>query len=191
MLDDKPAAGGDPHADYVPAAGWLHTVTKAGALAGGFVFVAMTVMLVVTIVSRKLFGWQVPGDVEIVQMGAAFAAAPFFAWCHLMRGEVKVDFATNHLPKAWIDALDGLGSLLVGALGAILAWRTAALAVATMRSGELSAILGWPVWVAQVLMVPGLVLLAVVGVHEGIRGFGFCKTPKLAVPTLGRVENLQ
>jgi TRAP-type C4-dicarboxylate transport system permease small subunit len=159
----------DAHDSFAPNGNWLHAIVRAGALAGGAVFLVMTAMLVVTIVSRKLFAWQVPGDVELVQMGAAFAAAPFFAWCHLVRGEVKVDFATNHLPKKWIAGLDALGSVLVGLFGSVLAWRTAVLAIGTVKGGEMSAILGWPVWVAQALMVPGLALLGLVGFYEAFR----------------------
>jgi len=31
--------------------------------------------------------------------------------------------------------------------------------------GETSAVLGWPVWLAQALMVPGFVLLALAGFY--------------------------
>lgn len=188
MSGNLQSSSGVP-AEFVPADGWLTALAKAGALAGGFVFIAMTVMLVITIVTRKLFAWQVSGDVEIVQMGAALASAYFFAWCHLMRGEVKVDFATNHLRQSWIAALDAIGSLLVAAFGAVLAWRTGALALASWRSGELSAILSWPVWLVQALMVPGFVLLALVGIQEAMRSFGAHKDLPRSIVTHGRLEN--
>lgn len=188
-MSDELQSSANSSPELVPAAGWLTALAKAGALAGGFIFIAMTVMLVVTIVTRKLFAWQVPGDVEIVQMGAALASSYFFAWCHLMRGEVKVDFATNHLRQSWISALDGMGSLLVATLGAVLAWRTGALALATWKSGELSAILSWPVWLVQALMVPGFVLLALVGLHEAARSFGTCTRGTRPVAAHGRLEN--
>ena len=44
-----------------------------------------------------------------------------------------------------------------------IAWRTAAGALSCKEVGETSAILGWPVWIAQALMVPGFVMLAVAG----------------------------
>ena len=56
--------------------------------------------------------------------------------------------------------MDAFGSLLVGLFGALIAWRTAAGALAVKEVGETSAILGWPVWIAQGLMVPGFVMLA-------------------------------
>lgn len=162
---------GPQHTATAVQAGWVYKLVRAGALMGGFVFLAMVGMLIVTIVGRKLFNWQVPGDVELVQMGAAFASAPFFAWCHLERGDVKVDFLTQKLPLRWINVLEALGSMAVGLFGALMAWRTLALAISTAQGGEISPILGWPAWYAQALMVPGFVLLALAGFYSGIRFF--------------------
>ena len=143
----------------------LLLLSKYVAIAGGLVFVAIVAMEIVSIVGRKLFSWTVPGDVELLQMGAAFASAAFFAYCHMVRGDVKVDFFTAHLAPRKVAWLDGLGSLLVGAFGALIAWRTAAGALSIKEVGETSAILGWPVWIAQALMVPSFALLAVAGFY--------------------------
>ena len=117
-------------------------------------------MELVSIVGRKLFAWTVPGDVEILQMCAAFASATFFAYCHMVNGDVKVDFFTHNLAPVKVALLDAAGSLLVGTFGAVLTWRTAAGAWSLEEVGETSAILGFPVWIAQGLMVPGFALLA-------------------------------
>jgi TRAP-type mannitol/chloroaromatic compound transport system permease small subunit len=143
----------------------LLAVSKYIAIAGGLVFVAMVVMEIVSIVGRKVFSWTVPGDVELLQMGAAFASAAFFAYCHMMRGDVKVDFFTHNLGTRKVAALDALGSLLVGFFGALIAWRTTAGALGIKEVGETSAILGFPVWVAQALMVPSFALLAIAGFY--------------------------
>ena len=148
-----------------PGGRFLTVVSKYVAIAGGLVFVAMVVMEIVSIVGRKLFSWTVPGDVELLQMGAAFASATFFAYCHLVRGDVKVDFFTAHLAPGKAALLDALGSLLVGLFGALIAWRTAVGALAIKEVGETSAILGFPVWVAQALMVPSFALLAIAGFY--------------------------
>ena len=57
-----------------------------------------------------------PGDVELLQMCAAFASSAFFAYCHLANGDVKVDFFTHSLSPRVVAALDCVGSLLVGAV---------------------------------------------------------------------------
>ena len=143
----------------------LLQASRALAIAGGLVFVALVAMEIVSIVGRKLFSWTVPGDVEVLQMCAAFASATFFAYCHLVGGNVKVDFFTHSLAPRNVARLDAFGSLLVGAFGALIAWRSAAGALSIREVGETSAILGWPVWIAQALMVPGFVMLALAGFY--------------------------
>ena len=144
---------------------FLLSVSKYLAIAGGLVFVGLVVMSIVSITGRKLFSWPVPGDVELLQMCAAFAASAFFAYCHLVNGDIKVDFFTHNLAPRKVAALDALSSFLVGTFGALIAWRTAAGALAIKEVGETSAVLGFPVWIAQALMVPSFVLLAVAGFY--------------------------
>ena len=145
---------------------WLEFACKAAAIAGALVFVALVAMSIVSISGRKLFSAPVPGDVELLQLCAAFAASTFFAWCHLNHGDVKVDFFTEWLATSTVHALDSFGSLLVAAFGALVAWRTAAGALSLQATGETTMILGLPVWLGQALMVPGFVLLALAGLHR-------------------------
>lgn len=139
------------------------------ALGGGLVFIGLVAMSIVSIVGRKVASAPVPGDVELLQMCAAFASASFFAWAHLNRGDVKVDFFTQHLKEVTIRRLDGVGSLLVGLFGALIAWRTFVGAMNVREYEETSPILGLPLWIAQMLMVPGFVLLALAGFYMASR----------------------
>jgi TRAP-type C4-dicarboxylate transport system permease small subunit len=150
---------------YGPGGRMLLATTKYLAIAGGLVFVGLVIMSIVSITGRKLFSWPVPGDVEILQMCAAFASSCFFAYCHMINGDVKVDFFTHNLAPAKVRSLDAFGALMVGLFGTLIAWRTAAGAIAVKDVGETSAILGWPVWIAQGLMVPGFALLAAAGFY--------------------------
>jgi len=133
------------------------------------VFVALVIMSIVSITGRKVFSWPVPGDVEVLQMCAAFASSCFFAYCHLINGDVKVDFFTHNMARRKVEAMDAFGSLLVGLFGALIAWRTLVGAIGIKDVGETSAILGWPVWIAQGLMVPGFLLLAAAGFYTFMR----------------------
>jgi len=154
-----------PDSSFGPGGRALVATARGLAIAGGLVFVALVAMEIVSIVGRKLFAWSVPGDVEMLQMCAAFASASFFAYCHLAGGDVKVDFFTHNLPPRTVALLDAVGSLLVGLFGTVIAWRSAAGALSVREVGETSAILGVPVWIAQALMVPGFVLLAAAGFY--------------------------
>ncbi|MFO1323701.1 MAG: TRAP transporter small permease [Burkholderiales bacterium] len=165
MQEPLPINPVDPGAGFGPGGRKLLAACKYLAIAGGLVFVGLVVMSIVSITGRKLISTPVPGDVEILQMCAAFASSCFFAYCHMTNGDVKVDFFTHNLSQRKVQSMDAFGSLLVGLFGALIAWRTAAGALNVKEVGETSAILGWPVWIAQALMVPGFALLAAAGLY--------------------------
>jgi TRAP-type C4-dicarboxylate transport system permease small subunit len=164
----EPIPGAPPGAatlNFGPMGQLLFNASKVSAITGGLIFVAIVIMSIVSIVGRKLWAAPVPGDVEVLQMAAAFASASFFAYCHLNGGDVKVDFFTAKASPATVHRLDAFGSLLVGVFGALITWRAGAGALAIKAAGETSMILGWPVWIAQVLMVPGFLLMALAGFY--------------------------
>ncbi|WP_077036580.1 TRAP transporter small permease [Pelomonas sp. KK5] len=153
----------------LPTGRWGHalaTTCRAFAIFGALVFVAIVVMSVVSISGRKLFSQPIPGDVEMLQMCAAFASACFFAWCHLSGSDVKVDFFTAKLSPRIVHALDAFGSLLVALFGAVIAWRSAAGALVVREAGEHSMLVDWPLWMPQMAMVPGFALLALAGLYR-------------------------
>lgn len=143
----------------------LLRVSRFAAIGGAMIFVALIVMSVISIVGRKLFGFVVPGDVEILEMGAAFGSSTFFAYCHLTQSDIKVDFFTHRMARHKIALLDACGSLMIGLFGALIAWRTAVGALSLEAVGETSDILDFPLWIAQGLMVPGFALLSVAGFY--------------------------
>lgn len=155
----------DPSERFGPTGRVLLSVCKIAAVAGSLVFAVLVAMSIVSITGRKIWSAPVPGDVELLQLCSAFAAASFFAYCHLNHGDVKVDFFTDRLPMRAVHSLDAIGSLLVGLFGALIAWRTGAGAGMLQAAGETSMILGLPLWIGEALMVPGFVLLALAGFY--------------------------
>lgn len=107
---DKPAAepSAADMAAFGPGGRALLAVSKWLAVAGGLVFVGLVAMSIVSITGRKLFSWPIPGDVEVLQMCAAFASSCFFAYCHMANGDVKVDFFTHNLAPRKVAAMDTL-----------------------------------------------------------------------------------
>jgi TRAP-type C4-dicarboxylate transport system permease small subunit len=152
-----------------PLARWgtcCSSASKLAAISGGLIFVAIVVMSIISIVGRKLWAAPVPGDVEMLQMAAAFASASFFAYCHMNGGDVKVDFFTAKASPATVHRLEAFGSSAGGSGGCLdhLARRRAG-ALGIKEAGETSMILGWPVWIAQMLMLPGFLLMALAGFY--------------------------
>ncbi|WP_441251896.1 TRAP transporter small permease [Tardiphaga sp. 71_E8_N1_1] len=154
---------------FGPVGNVLLGICKVVACIGGLVMVGITCLSIVSIVGRKLAATPIQGDVEILQMIAAPAIACFFAYCHMIGGDVKVDFIAERFSKQIQDILDGLGSFLLALVAALLAWRTGAGAVALHESGETSALLAWPMWISQALLVPGFALQAIVGLYMSFR----------------------
>lgn len=150
----------------------LHALSKAFALAGGVLFIALIAMSLVSIVGRKLFSLPVPGDFEVLQMGAAVATASFFAYCQMTDSHLRVDFFTTWMPPRVRAALDGLAALMMATVALLLAWRTAAGALSSHASGEVSLMLGWPGWIAIALIVPSLLLFALTSGYTAVRRLG-------------------
>ncbi|MCX7157411.1 MAG: TRAP transporter small permease [Rhodocyclales bacterium] len=165
MQEPKPPTPFALKDSFGPGGKLLLAVARLMAIIGGLVFVGLVIMSVISIVGRKTVGFVVPGDVEVLQMMAACASASFFPYCHLIHGDVKVDFFTHNLPQKTLWIMDAIGSLLIGLVGALIAWRAWAGAMMVMDSGETSMILQWPVWIPQALMVPGFVMLAIAGAY--------------------------
>jgi TRAP-type C4-dicarboxylate transport system permease small subunit len=164
----EPISGSPPDAalaKFGPVGRRLLALSKIASIAGGMVFVGLVIMSIVSIIGRKLFSAPVPGDVELLQICSAFAASTFFAYCHLNGGDVKVDFFTANARASRVHLLDAIGSTLVGLFGALIAWRALAGALTVKEAGETTMILGLPLWIGQILMVPGFVLLALAGLY--------------------------
>lgn len=158
--------GMPPFAD--PYGRALGRTSLALAIIGVGIICALAAMLCVTIVARKLFGWQVTGDYELVQVFAAVSMSMLFPWCHLTGGNVIVDLLTAGLPHNVNRFLDRVGSLLLGLMALVLAWRTGLLVEQTLARGTFTPLLAWPVWIPQALMIPGLLLTFVVGVYLAV-----------------------
>ncbi|KAF0164236.1 MAG: hypothetical protein FD157_2190 [Rhodocyclaceae bacterium] len=157
----------------------LLAVSRALAYLGGTIMILLIAMSLISIVGRKLFSMPIPGDLEIMQMGAAVAAAMFFPWCQMNDAHVRVDFFTTGLPARVRAALDCIAALLLGAVMLLLSWRTTVAALASKQSGDSSVMLGLPQWIAEALIVPSLIVFALTGLYIARRRFWLaCKGPR-------------
>ncbi len=146
----------------------LHALSRVFALAGGAGFIALVLMSLVSIIGRKLAAAPVPGDIEILQMGGAVAAAAMLPLCEMERQHLRVDFFTTRLPLRARHWLDALSHLLLALVAAVVAWRTAAGALSLREAGESSMMLLWPVWTVVAALVPSFVLLAAAGLCNAV-----------------------
>jgi len=144
-------------------------VGAAVALATGF-------LTLVSVIMRSVWSQPIPGDVEMTQMGIAFAISMCLPYCQLQRGNIIVDFFTQSSSVATQKRLDAIGQLSLVLLYGLLAWRTSMGALSVREAGETTMIISLPMWWAYACLAPGLALAGWVALVQGV--FGPAKSPE-------------
>ena len=137
----------------------------------GLLLTVITLMTCASLIGRNTTGWTVAGDFELTGVAAGAAIALFMPWCQLQRGHVMVDFFTLRASRRTQQALDRLGALLMAAVMALMAWRTALGGLSAWHAHAGTMMLGFPEWVVYAAMVPALALSTVIALTQAVRGF--------------------
>ncbi len=140
----------------------LNRIAWGFAILGGVVALGLALMVVVSIAGRAAMAAPIAGDVELTQFGIALAISLSLPWCQLHGGNIMVDFFTQRLRPRRIAALDAFGALLLGAMAALLSWRSAVGAFESKQTFEATMILDLPMWWVYASLAPGLALAALV-----------------------------
>ncbi|KIL99216.1 TRAP dicarboxylate transporter DctQ subunit unknown substrate 3 [Paramagnetospirillum magnetotacticum MS-1] len=150
---------------------WLNRAAEAMAWTGGATLIAMVIMSLISIISRKLGFQPVNGDVEMMQMGNAIAAAAFIPLCTLRGDHLRVEFFTEGFRPKVKRRFDAVGDSLLALVLAVLAWRTGFQALDGQDTGEVSPLLAVPLWIPVMLMVPSLALTGICAIYRTIVEF--------------------
>jgi TRAP-type C4-dicarboxylate transport system permease small subunit len=145
----------------------LERTSRALALLGGAILVALTGIAVGSIGGR-LFGRPILGDFELVQLGCAVAIAFFLPYTQWRRANLIVDFFTVRASRRVQGAMDRVGSLILCAVMALLAWRVGVGALDLRSYQETSIILGLPTWWAYAAISPSFGLTSLVALYVAI-----------------------
>jgi TRAP-type C4-dicarboxylate transport system permease small subunit len=105
----------------------VERVARGLAYLGGFVLVAVALMVTASIIGRQFDGIAffrpVRGDYELVELGCVIAVCAFLPWCQLKRGHVAVDLVVQ-AGSPRVQAFSGLiGDALIAAVAFVMAWR--------------------------------------------------------------------
>lgn len=150
----------------------VRTLTTALALFAGLVLAGIAVLTVVSIVGRSLI-WAglspIPGDFELVEIGAAVAVFGFLPYCHLMRGHVTVDILVGRLPTPAFNLLTLLGDLTIAAIALVVAWRLWFGLLDRVAFNEQTMILGAPLWLGYAPAFAAAVWMVVVALFVLLR----------------------
>ena len=139
---------------------FLFVWSKLSALCGVIVLIGICIVSTVSIIGRWVFTKPLTGDVELVQIGCAWAIASFLPYAQLKKSHVIVDFFTLKAPRSVRKALDVCAALILAAVALLIAWRTYFGAVGAYSTKSTTMILGVPEWIAHLTITPGFLLLA-------------------------------
>ena len=103
----------------------LDGLSRAFAIVGAGVSLAVAVMVMVSIAGRSLAARPIPGDVELTQFGIALCISLCLPWAQVRRANIFVDFFTQRLADGVNRRFDAIGALLLAAMCLLLAWRSA------------------------------------------------------------------
>lgn len=151
---------------------WVGRLALALALTGGATLVAMIVLTVVSVTGRGMI-WAglgpVPGDYELVEMGAAFAIFAFLPWCQLQRGHVTVDLFLSAAGATVNRAVDLIADILLTLAAGVIAWRLWLGLIDKYRFTETTFILQVPSWWGYGLAMVGAAVFVAVGAFTVLR----------------------
>ncbi len=150
----------------------LDSLARLCAILAGVLLVLITILTVVSVVGRDLFGTPIVGDFELSGAFAGAAVALFMPWCQARRGNIIVDFFTSGTSERTQSRLDRVGVLLLALMMAFVAWRTAVGGLNAYNTHSGTTILGFPDWITYAFMVPPLALTAVIAFTQCALGFG-------------------
>lgn len=147
----------------------LERLCDLSAAIGGIVLVAMATMTVVSVVGRAFFSHPILGDVELVQLGCAVVVASFLPYAQYRRANIIVDFFTTGASASTQHWMDAFGTLLYTGVMALVCWRVAAGGIDIHANQESSMLMNLPLWIPYALMVPGLTLCVLIGLHQTLQ----------------------
>jgi TRAP-type C4-dicarboxylate transport system permease small subunit len=147
----------------------LQRLCDLSAAIGGVMLVGIACMTVVSVIGRSMFSHPILGDVELVQLGCAVVVASFLPYTQFRRANIIVDFFTTRATQRTQRRMDAFGTLLYTLVLALVCWRVAAGGVAIRETQESSMLMNLPLWIPYMLMVPGLALCVVIGLHQSVQ----------------------
>ena len=115
-------------------------------LGGSLLLLAIALLTTASVLRRWLTGHPVPGDFELVQMGAGIAVFGFLAHGTLAGSHILVDSFTTWLPQRVQAAIDAAWNLIWGLVALALAWRMVLGTLDSFASDTRSMVLSVPIW---------------------------------------------
>ncbi len=144
----------------------LSALAHLCAILAGLLMTGITLLTCASLIGRNTTGWTIAGDFELTGVATGAAIALFMPLCQLKRGHIIVDFFTAKASAATNAFLDRIGTLLVAAAFALLAWRSVLGGKNAYDSFSGTMMLGFPEWVVYAAMVPPFALCSLIALLQ-------------------------
>jgi TRAP-type C4-dicarboxylate transport system permease small subunit len=149
----------------------LHKIYAAGTILAAL-FMVLIAALTLSQVIGRVIGIVVPDAGDLA--GYAMAAATFLALAHTFRsgGHIRVNLLLIHVPRRLRQALEGWCLAFLTVVGGMFAAFSMKLVVDSYTFGDVSTgMMPVPLWIPQLSMALGAVLLEVAVIEELVRVF--------------------
>ncbi|MGQ0663315.1 MAG: TRAP transporter small permease subunit [Pseudomonadota bacterium] len=162
---------------------WLalaRTISRYGALMGGFLLLAASAAIGIDVVIRKAFVATIGGADELAGYALAISSAWAFSFALLERAHIRIDSLYVILPVRLCAILDIAALAAFGFFMSVVAWHAYGVLEQTVATGARSmSSLGTPLTVPQLLWWLGLVLFVAVNLLLLVRALALFVTGDL------------
>ena len=160
---------------------WIYRLANWTALFGGLLLVAVTVMVVSSVIGRALLGLglgPIPGDFELVEVGIGIAIFYFLPWCYLRGGHATVDLLYMHMPKWFQKSIDLFSDAAMLLVWLVLTWKLWEGMLEKKEYMETTFILQMPLWWAYALCFVGAVIGCLSYIAKTMTRLGLAREPE-------------
>lgn len=146
------------------------SIERALGTAFGLVFVALSFLVAVETVIRKLFNVSLQGADELGGYALAVGATIAFSLALMGRGHIRVDVFHDRLPRGLQVLLNWLSIVMLAAFAALLAW-LAWFVIQDSASYKSVSQTPWatPLVIPQSVWLAGLIVFALVSIGYALR----------------------
>jgi TRAP-type C4-dicarboxylate transport system permease small subunit len=141
------------------------------AVIAGLALFYMMSITVLDIVGRSLGIFTIGSGVEQTELMMVTLGFLGLARCLRVEGNIVVDVATSHLPKAVNARIDAFWLLVTAVVLALLAWLVWNSGVSADRSGQRSELLGLSPLVSHTVAVVGMIAAIIVALLTAAKTF--------------------
>lgn len=140
----------------------LDRVGLSLVLAGGVVLVVSMLWTTADVIGTQVFGWPIPGSLELVSNNMVMVVFASLAWVQRRRGHIRVEFFRTRAGPRARAAMDAVAHTAAIVFFGLLLWQATSYAVYSWQIGESTAgLIRFPVYPARFAIVIGVGLLVI------------------------------